>query len=156
MTKTIHSAALLLALSACLMPAQADDIYRCGVSYSSTPCPGAILVAADDPRSAAQRAQSEAAARRDARMAQALEKERLRQEAKAAPPIILATARAAPAKATADRVLPQPTLKKPEKMNTASSASMTNLTMTKLPRNASVSACEPLSIAGFSAGAGWS
>jgi hypothetical protein len=88
----VFPAALLLALSALCLPAQAQSIYRCGESYSNTPCAGATVIAIDDARSAAQRSQSEAATRRDARLAEALEKDRLQLESRAAPAVILATA----------------------------------------------------------------
>lgn len=112
MSKPAHIAALLLALSALWLSAQAQNVYRCGESYSTQPCAGGTVVPTDDPRSAAQRAQADAATRRDARSAQVLEKERLRQEGKPAPATILAPAVAdAPADA---RKAPQARLKKPE------------------------------------------
>ena len=109
MTKPVPAAALLLAL--CAVSAQAQTIYRCGESYGTQPCPGGTVVPTDDPRSAAQRAQTDAATKRDARSALVLEKERLRQEGKPAPATILAPAAAdAPA---ADRDA-KAKLKKPE------------------------------------------
>jgi hypothetical protein len=81
MTKTTACAALLFALCAHWLPAQAQPVYRCGGSYGTQPCPGGVLVPTDDPRSAAQRAQTDAAAKRDAQSAQAMEKDRLKQEA---------------------------------------------------------------------------
>ena len=121
MIKPVHSAALLLSLSALWLPAQAQTIYRCGASYSSSPCDGAALVAADDARSAAQRAQADAATRRDARLADGLEKERIRMEAKAAPAVILASA--PPGEATqrsADKAAAKGKLKKPEQFTAVS------------------------------------
>lgn len=109
MKKPVHRAALLLALSALWLPAQAQNVYRCGGSYSNTPCPGATVVPTDDPRSAAQRAQTDAATRRDARSAKVLESERLMQEAKPAPATIL---NPAPASLPADN--PVARAKKPE------------------------------------------
>ncbi|HEY8710267.1 MAG TPA: hypothetical protein VIM34_20000 [Burkholderiaceae bacterium] len=92
MTKAFHPAALLLALCAHWLPAQAQNVYRCGESYSNQPCAGATVVPTDDPRSAAQRAQTDAATRRDARSAQVLESERLKQEGKPAQAVIPETA----------------------------------------------------------------
>ena len=110
MIKPVPTAVLLLALYA--GSAQAQNVYRCGESYSTQPCPGATVVPTDDPRSAAQRAQADAATRRDAKSAAVLEKERLRQEGKPAPATILAPATGdAP---TDDRKAPQARLKKPE------------------------------------------
>lgn len=113
MMKPVQRAALLLALSALWVPAQAQaqNVYRCGGSYSNTPCPGATVVLADDPRSAAQRAQTDAATRRDARSAKVLESERLRQEAKPAPVTVL---NPAPASSPADDPVARSRLKKPE------------------------------------------
>lgn len=88
MVKSIHLAGLLLALCVPALPASAQAVYRCAQSYSHDPCPGAQSVSADDPRSAAQRAQADGATRRDARTALVMEQERLRQEGRAAPATI--------------------------------------------------------------------
>ena len=113
MTKAFHPAALLLALCAHWLPAQAQNVYRCGESYSNQPCAGATVVPTDDPRSAAQRAQTDAATRRDARSAQVLESERLKQEGKPAQAVIPETAPQAVAPPT-DRTLTKARPKKPE------------------------------------------
>ena len=104
MTKPLRPAALLLALFALCLSAQAQ-VYRCGGSYSNTPCPGATIVPTDDARSAAQKAQTDAATKRDAKSAQVLEVERLKQEGKPPPAIILAPVPA---------VEPQPVADKPD------------------------------------------
>ena len=101
MTKTPASAALLFALCAHWLPVQAQPVYRCGGSYSNQPCPGGVVVPTEDPRSAAQRAQTDAATKRDAQTAQAMEKERLKQEA-------------VPAQATIPASTPQPVASEPE------------------------------------------
>ncbi len=103
MTKTTASAALLFALCAHWLPVQAQPVYRCGGSYSNQPCPGGVVVPTEDPRSAAQRAQTDAATKRDAQSAQAMEKERLKQEA-------------VPAQATIPASAPQPVASEPEKI----------------------------------------
>jgi hypothetical protein len=76
---------LLLAVwaAATLSTGAAQSVYRCGDSYSGKPCPGGALVPTDDSRSAAQRTQTREAAQRDAKTADAMEKARLRDEAKA-------------------------------------------------------------------------
>ena len=102
MTKTTAPVALLLALCA-HWPVQAQPVYRCGDSYSNQPCPGGVVVPADDSRSAAQRAQTDAATKRDAQSAQAMEKERLKQEA-------------VPAQATIPATASQPVAAEPEKI----------------------------------------
>ena len=80
-------AALLLLCMAPTAP-QAQAIYRCGNTYSQTPCPGGAIVAADDRRSAEQKAQTDAAAAQAARQADGMQRERLALEraANAQPP----------------------------------------------------------------------
>src|SRR4051812_8948856 len=75
---------LYLLAAVCLAPAAAQNIYRCGDSYSQRPCPGGTVVEAEDERSAAQRAQTSQAAQRDAKTADAMEKARLKEGAKPA------------------------------------------------------------------------
>lgn len=60
---------------------QAQSVYRCGNSYSQTPCPGSMPVDVADDRSKTQKAQADAASQRDRRTAEAMEKSRLKQEA---------------------------------------------------------------------------
>ena len=69
--------------------ATAEEIYRCGDSYSNKPCPGGQQVQAADPRSASQRAQANQAAQQDAKAADAMEKARLKEEAKPASIVVL-------------------------------------------------------------------
>ncbi len=66
----------------------AKSVYRCGNSYSQTPCSGGSEIQVDDARSASQQKQTTDAARRDARSAQEMERERLKLEGKAAPAVI--------------------------------------------------------------------
>jgi hypothetical protein len=87
-------AVLLLAALGCGATA-AQTVYRCGNSYSQKPCPGGAAVDAADPRSAAQAADTTAAAKRNAQAANALEKERLAQDQHAAPPVIVPRPQAA-------------------------------------------------------------
>jgi len=74
-----RSWALALSLVACAVHAQ-DRVYRCGASYSQEPCAGGSAVAVDDTRSAAQVAQAQRVAQLDARLADALRRERLQAE----------------------------------------------------------------------------
>ena len=76
-----HIALALLLASAALQATAAGPIYRCGTSYSQTPCPGGKLVDAADPRSAAQRAEAQRIAARERRDAAQLERERRAREA---------------------------------------------------------------------------
>ena len=69
--------------------AAGEEIYRCGDTYSQKPCPGGRAIEAADPRSASQGAQASQAAKRDAKTADAMEKARLKEEAKPAPVVVL-------------------------------------------------------------------
>jgi hypothetical protein len=77
--KTIAAAALVLAL--CPALSHGAPIYRCGQSYSQTPCPGGKLIDAADPRSAAQRAEARRTAQRERQLADQLERDRQKQDA---------------------------------------------------------------------------
>jgi hypothetical protein len=56
---------------------QAQTVYKCGNTYSHVACPEAQTVPVDDQRTPEQKQQTDAATRRDAILAQSLEKERL-------------------------------------------------------------------------------
>ena len=71
------------------MGAGAQNVYKCGATYSQQPCPGGSSVAAGDNRSGEQKKQASAATQRDARLADEMEKDRLKREAQAAPANIL-------------------------------------------------------------------
>ena len=87
--------ALLLACGAA--GAQAQAIYRCGNTYSQQPCPDGTLVKVDDTRSPGAAAASTAETKRQAKAADAMEKARLSEEAKAAPASVMQTTKAEPA-----------------------------------------------------------
>ena len=89
MYKTLAAVALFVS-GACGGVAAAQSVYRCGDSYSQQPCPGGTLVQAEDARSASQRSQTSQAAQRDAKTADALEKARLKEEAKPAAALVIA------------------------------------------------------------------
>jgi hypothetical protein len=84
MIRNLSIAVLGLAAAGWMAPAAAQGIYRCGDSYSQQRCPGGTPVQAEDARSTEQARQTSVAAQRDARMADAMEKARLQEEAKAA------------------------------------------------------------------------
>ena len=65
-------------------PAMAQTVYRCGDTYVQKPCPGGKTVDVDDSRSASQRTDTLDATRRTAKAADAMQKERMAEEAKAA------------------------------------------------------------------------
>lgn len=62
------------------LPSHAQTIYRCGNSYSQTPCAGGSTLEANDSRDKTQKAQTDAAIRRDLKAAEMMEKNRTRQE----------------------------------------------------------------------------
>ena len=77
---------LLLTLAAGAALAQSKTpIYRCGQTYSQTPCPDGHLLDSADPRTAAQRAEARRAAEREKRLAAEMERDRHAAEAASAP-----------------------------------------------------------------------
>jgi hypothetical protein len=74
---------MLTTLFAAAQPAEAP-VYRCGSTYSSTPCPGGSAVNAADARSAAQQKEAQAVKRREAQLADQLGDERRARERAAA------------------------------------------------------------------------
>ena len=85
MRKISTAALLCIAAAGGACPAAAQNIYRCGDSYSQQPCAGGKLVAASDSRTAGQKSQTDEATRRDAKAAETMEKARMKEEAKPAP-----------------------------------------------------------------------
>jgi len=83
MKHTRSFAMFFIATCALLTRAEAQNIYRCGDSYSQSPCPGGVAIDAGDSRTKGQKAQADAATQRDRQTANTLEKERLKQEATA-------------------------------------------------------------------------
>ena len=74
---------LLAALLALPLAAPAQTVYRCGNSYSQQPCPGGSALDASDSRTPEQRQAQDASVRHERRVADRLEKERLKEEAAA-------------------------------------------------------------------------
>ncbi|MEK9803190.1 MAG: hypothetical protein VW475_07305 [Curvibacter sp.] len=74
---------LMILVLACGTVAQAQTVYRCGNSYSQTPCPGGSTVDATDSRTPEQRKAHEASVRQEKRAGDALEKNRLKEESAA-------------------------------------------------------------------------
>lgn len=60
--------------------ASAQTIYRCANTYSQTPCSGGHTLTIDDSRTAAQKAQTDAATLQTRQLAVQLERERVAQE----------------------------------------------------------------------------
>jgi hypothetical protein len=85
--------ALLLGCSG----AGAQTVYRCGNSYSQTPCANAVAIQTDDPRTEEQRAAAQEGLVRDKALAKEMETARRRDEAQALALDKAALARAAAA-----------------------------------------------------------
>jgi hypothetical protein len=100
--------AIALATLAAL-PAAAQGVYRCGETYSQQPCPGGTPVQAAQGPSAAEQTRAREAARRDAKIADTMEKARMKEEAKPAPAYI------PPAKSEAAAAPEKPVVTKPKK-----------------------------------------
>jgi hypothetical protein len=98
--KTLIPASLVL-LAACT-GAAAQQVYRCGNSYSQTPCAGAVAVQTDDPRTAEQRAAAQQAQSAAKAFAKDMETTRRKEEAQALAADKLALTRAAAAHKTAE------------------------------------------------------
>ncbi len=73
-------ALILIAFCAIQIKAHGQNAYRCGNTYSQTPCPGGVSVDAADGRSNAQKAQSDAVIQRDKATADSMEKSRRQEE----------------------------------------------------------------------------
>lgn len=81
--KTRHLIALAGLLAATMASAQQEPVYRCGNNYSHQPCATAVAVAVEDSRTDAQRQAARQVATRDARLAEALTRERRQRDAAA-------------------------------------------------------------------------
>lgn len=73
-------AVLLAGVVSAQAPNATPQVYRCGDSYGTTPCPGGKAVAVDDSRSDEQRRQAQTVKVQDARMAAELAAERQARE----------------------------------------------------------------------------
>ena len=107
--------ALLVAAFFLAGAAQAQTVWRCGPdgrSYSATPCPEGRVVAAADPRSAADVAAGREVARRESELARQLTLQRREREALAERTLALRTA--TPALAP-EKIRPTAVAKKPAK-----------------------------------------
>ena len=71
----------LLTSAALCHTAHAQQVYRCGNSYSQIPCAGAVTVPTEDSRSAAQRATAKENLNRDKTLAKEMEASRRKDEA---------------------------------------------------------------------------
>lgn len=72
---------VLIAASTLSTLATAENVYKCGNTYSQSPCPGAKLLNIDDSRDPQQKKLKDEVTRRDAELANDMEKTRLAKEA---------------------------------------------------------------------------
>ena len=72
---------VLIATSTLSTLATAENVYKCGNTYSQSPCPGAKLLNIDDSRDPQQKKLKDEVTRRDAELANDMEKTRLANEA---------------------------------------------------------------------------
>ena len=85
MSARIRIAAVAVGLAALTAPAGADTVYRCGSSYSHSPCEGAIAVDVGASPDVAQRAEARAVAARERHLAAELVRDRHERERLARP-----------------------------------------------------------------------
>lgn len=104
MTKLRLFALFFIATTAGSTWAKGPNVYKCGSTYSQTPCDGAIAVQVDDARSKEQKSQSEAATVQQGKTANAMEKARLKEEAQA----IAQSKSTLPSSKTAAKAPPKP------------------------------------------------
>jgi hypothetical protein len=86
--KSLFLATLLVAAAPW---AGAQQVWRCGNSYSQQPCPGATAVAVDDKRSPSELAAGARTAQDDLKRAEALQKMRLEAERSAPKAVVIAS-----------------------------------------------------------------
>jgi hypothetical protein len=73
-------ASFLIAASALTTLALAENVYKCGTTYSQSPCPGGKQVNVDDSRDPQQKKLKDDITQRDAELARGMEKDRLTNE----------------------------------------------------------------------------
>lgn len=73
-------ALIVIATSAFSTWSRAENIYKCGTSYSQSPCPGGKLLDVNDSRDPQQKKLKDEITQRDAELARDMEKDRLTNE----------------------------------------------------------------------------
>ena len=119
--RDFYNAILFIAISALWTGAAAQNVYKCGNSYSQTPCFGATLMDAQDSRTPTEKAERDATTLSTSRAANKMEQERLALEQKDnaanTPPHspVVATAKAPDAGPKAAEPAKKPKLSRPAK-----------------------------------------
>ncbi|MGE0333495.1 MAG: hypothetical protein AB7P37_22675 [Ramlibacter sp.] len=103
MKRTAQLAITGVMFGAACMGAAAQTVYRCGSAYSQAPCTGGQVIDISETLQTGQHGKGPSAAERDAKAAAALERDRLRLEANAAPAYIPPQAPAAKPRKNGDR-----------------------------------------------------
>jgi hypothetical protein len=88
MKKKTQLALTGMVIGAACMGAAGQTIYRCGSAYSQVPCTGGQVIDTSETLQTGPHGKGPSAAERDAKLAAALEQDRLRLEANAAPAYI--------------------------------------------------------------------
>lgn len=83
MNKTLAFALFLIATSALPTWAQGSKVYRCGATYSQTPCAQGVALEVQDARTPEQKLQADQSTVRDGVLANTLEKDRLQAQTQA-------------------------------------------------------------------------
>ncbi|WP_143541772.1 hypothetical protein [Rhodoferax fermentans] len=73
-------ALIVIATSAYCTWARAENVYKCGTSYSQSPCPGGKLLDVNDSRDPQQKKLKDDITQRDAKLARDMEQDRLAKE----------------------------------------------------------------------------
>lgn len=117
MKKSFLPAILFIASCAISTGSTGQKVYRCGNEYSQIPCADSITINVDDSRSKAQKIESDTATQQQTIRAAAMEKERLKDEArliKANTPAVNRKADAIDAKGAKDKKAHTKKKKEPE------------------------------------------
>ncbi len=128
MTKLLSIAILSIAACAISTGAWGQKVYKCGNSYSQIPCANAVPVETGDARSKTQKVDADKQIARDAKLAEGMEKARLKEEAqvlaqdKAAHKNAEKTKEHAKSRSEADEAIKKKTKKKEPEFFTAKSA----------------------------------
>ena len=84
LTPFIHwTVGLILCSASALGGAQSQTVYRCGAIYSDMPCPQSVTISSSDARTGGQKAQTDEATARTAKLADQMEKNRKADDAAA-------------------------------------------------------------------------
>ena len=83
MSRHLAIAIIFIAAPALSTGSKAQNIFKCGATYSQVPCEGSVALNMADRRSKEQQLQSGKIVKQDARTAAAMEKARLKEEASA-------------------------------------------------------------------------